>query len=125
MTADELKRILAGMVAEIRGHFDATVERIEKRFDGTETDLRNHADTTVGDLRPHVDAAETHISETGAERTRSMDPAWQKLDDDLQRIIDHLDRIHDKLGREGADIREEMRRGFAETQAMLAFPPRS
>lgn len=50
-----------------------------------------------------------------------MDETAQSLSRELRAIAARLDRIGDKLEREFGDIRAEMRRGFAETQAMLDF----
>jgi chaperonin cofactor prefoldin len=71
---------------------DAHAERLENRFD-----------RAVGETRHHLDLV--------AER-------MEKKFDLLAETVRHLD---EKLDREAASIRQEMRSGFTETQAMIKF----
>ena len=70
----------------------AAFSRLEKKIDDTAVETRRHFDAT-------------------AER-------MEKRFDLLAETVQHLD---EKLDREAADIRDEMRRGFADTQAMIKF----
>ena len=42
-------------------------------------------------------------------------------DDELKRLFEKVTLTDEKLEREAADIRQEMRTGFADTQAMIKF----
>jgi hypothetical protein len=47
--------------------------------------------------------------------------AVEAMRTDVQRVAESVLMVNAKLDREAADIRAEMRQGFAETQAMLRF----
>jgi acyl-CoA reductase-like NAD-dependent aldehyde dehydrogenase len=93
---EELKRLLEENAAETREHFDGAVERIEARFDDA-------AARQAEESRRHFVATAERI---------------EKRFDTLAETVEHLDQ---RLAREAADVRDEMRRGFAETQAMIKF----
>ena len=85
---------------------DARFDQVDARFDQVDanaTGLRQHFDETVAQMKIHFGAA------VEAMRT------------DVQRVAEGVLMLDAKLDREAADIRAEMRHGFAEMQGMLRF----
>jgi hypothetical protein len=66
-------------------------------------------------------AAETHrhIDETAGKMKLHFDIAVEDIRNDVRRVAEGVLTVDQKLDREAADIRAEMRQGFADTQAML------
>jgi chromosome segregation ATPase len=85
---------------------DARFAQVDARFeqvDARANDLKKHSDETVKQIRQDF-----HIV---AEGMRA----------DVQQVAESVLALNAKLDREAADIRAEMRQGFAETQSMLRF----
>ncbi|HVT03728.1 MAG TPA: hypothetical protein VHL58_10190 [Thermoanaerobaculia bacterium] len=108
MSDDELKRLLEANAAETRGHFD----RLESRFSG----LEKKVDAFSG-LEKKVDASVASV----AELHRHFDVITESVKHEIQVVAEAVAQLDEKVGRENEDIREELRRGFAETQAMIKF----
>jgi predicted nucleic acid-binding Zn-ribbon protein len=67
----------------------------------------------------------THpLSELQAENSELLKTTVESLRHEIRQVAESLADVKATLQRKGAEIREEMRRGFAETQAMLKFPKR-
>jgi len=71
--------------------------------------------TAAADSRGRLD---TSLQDT----LRHMDAGWARLDARFDELEAALRKICGKLEHHGTDIRAEMRRGFAETQALLKPP---
>jgi hypothetical protein len=56
-----------------------------------------------------------------SETRRHFDVTAERLDQRFDFLAESVQHVHQKLDREAADIRDEMRRGFADTQAMMKF----
>ena len=69
-----------------------TDEDLRRLFDGAVTEMRRHFDVTAERLEKRIDL-----------------------------VAESVVRLDQKLDRTAADIRDEMRRGFADTQAMIKF----
>src|SRR5437870_4632250 len=69
----------------------------------TDDELRRLFETTASDMRRHFDVT--------AER----------LEKRIDLVGEAVVRVDQKLDRTATDIRDEMRRGFADTQAMIKF----
>lgn len=95
MTDDELKRLLAENAAETRRYMDERFNTVDARF--------NAVDASVAELRRHFDVTS------------------EALRHDIRLVEEKITNVDEKLDREAADIRQEMRQGFAETQAMIKF----
>jgi hypothetical protein len=52
---------------------------------------------------------------------RHFDLTIEDMRTDVQRVADGVLMVNEKLDREAADIRAEMRQGFADSQALLRF----
>ena len=59
-----------------------------------------------------------------AETRRHFEVLTEGTRKDIQIVAESVAVLNEKLDREAGDIREEMRRGFTETQAMIKFLPR-
>ncbi|MBW3671196.1 MAG: hypothetical protein KY432_05925 [Acidobacteria bacterium] len=55
------------------------------------------------------------------ETRRHFDTVAERFDVKIESVAELIAAVDQKLDREGADIREEMRRGFSESQAMIRF----
>jgi methyl-accepting chemotaxis protein len=91
MTDDELKKLFEANASETR--------ELATEMRGTAAEMRE----SVVDLRRHFDVAVEH------------------MDTRFDRLAESVALVNEKLDREAADIRVEMRRGFADTQAMIKF----
>ena len=56
-----------------------------------------------------------------AETRRHFDVTAESIRNDVKLLAEKVTHIDEKLDRTAADIRDEMRRGFSETQAMIRF----
>jgi hypothetical protein len=66
-------------------------------------------------------AAETHrrIHDTAKQMKLHFDITVEDMRKDIRRVAEGVLTVDEKLDRETADIRAEVRQGFADTQAML------
>jgi len=112
--ADDLKRLLEEGLLETRRHFDAVAERVEKKSDANVAELRGHIDTSVERVEKKFDASV-------AELHRHFDVSTESLKKEIRLVAEAVAQLEEKGDREHEDIREEMRRGFDETQAMIKF----
>src|SRR5206468_215655 len=60
---------------------------------------------------------ETH----SAEIRRHFDVSTEEVKHEVRLLAEGLTRLDQKLDRTATDVRDEMRRGFADTQAMIKF----
>ena len=100
--------------AENRERFSETRKQfaaIAQRFD--QIDARfEQVDTRAAGLKQHID-------ETARRIEVHVDIAIEDLRKDIRGVAEGVLTVDEKLDREAADIRAEMRQGFADTQAML------
>ncbi|HEX3576971.1 MAG TPA: hypothetical protein VHY33_00290 [Thermoanaerobaculia bacterium] len=107
--AAETRERFAKMEAETRARFD----RVDARFE--QVDARfEQVDARAADLKKHVD-------ETAKQLKHDFHIIAEEMRTDVQRVAEGVLMLNEKLDRETADIRAEMREGFAETQGMLRF----
>jgi uncharacterized coiled-coil DUF342 family protein len=92
MTDDELKRLFEASNAENRRYFDEAVGRFQAQ-----------------------------LSEFQAENSHLFKITTDGLRHEIQQVAEGVANVNETLEREAADIRDEMHRGFAETQAMIKF----
>ena len=63
-----------------------------------------------------------HLLETNsAEIRRHFDISTEEVKREIRLVAEGVTRVDEKLDRTASDIRDEMRRGFADTQAMIKF----
>jgi tetrahydromethanopterin S-methyltransferase subunit G len=133
-SAAETHRLIDANAAETRERFskmdarfdqvDARFEQVDARFDQVERRVdANAADTQQRFDRVDARAEELkrHIDATAAQMKMDFGTAVEDMRTDVQRIAESVLMVNAKLDREAADIRAEMRQGFADTQALLRF----
>jgi hypothetical protein len=99
VTDDELKRLFAEFQRENAAmHAETRRENAAKLAETRQENAAMHAET-----RRHFEIL--------TEATRH----------EIRLVAEAVIQVDEKLDREAADIRSEMRRGFAETQAMIKF----
>lgn len=99
MSDDELKRLLEANAAESRRHVDAAAELLGRHI----ASLEKGMDASVAELRRHFDVT------------------VERVKHEIRVVAEAVVQLDEKAGRENEDFRDEMRRGFAETQAMIRF----
>jgi DNA-binding ferritin-like protein len=107
MTDDELRELL-------RTTATATAERVDKKMDATVAEMRRHVEESAAETRRHVD-------QTAVETRRHFEVIAEHLETRIDAVAESVQILDEKLDRETANIRDEMARGFAETQAMIKF----
>lgn len=60
-----------------------------------------------------------------AETRRHFDVVAERLETKIEAVAERVASVDEKLDRETTEIRDEMRLGFADTQAMIKFHMRS
>ncbi len=123
MAEEDLKRLIEESAAKTQGQF----ERLEKRFDGVEKRL-DGVDKRFDGVENRFDGVEKRLDgvdkrlngvDTKIDDTRRhFEIIAEGLDSKIQFVAETFAA---KLDKETASIREEMRGGFAETQAMIKF----
>jgi hypothetical protein len=77
-------------------------------------ELTKLIENSAAETRRHVDAA-------AEETRRHFDVVADEMKRQVQLAAEEFVHLGAKLDREGSDLREEMKRGFLETQAMIKF----
>ncbi|MEA2488856.1 MAG: hypothetical protein QOH21_648 [Acidobacteriota bacterium] len=113
MSDEELKRLLDMNAAETRRHLDAATERIEGRFDRLES--------KVDGLESKFAGLETKFDVSVEEMRRHFEVTAEDVKHQVRLVAENVLMVDEKLVREASDIRDEMRTGFANTQAMIKF----
>jgi methyl-accepting chemotaxis protein len=106
---EETHRRIDANAAETAARFDqvdARFEKVDARFDQVDAraaELKQHIDKTAAQMKLHFDLTVEHMRSN------------------IQQVADGVLMVNEKFDREAADIRTEMRQGFAETQGLLRF----
>jgi chromosome segregation ATPase len=107
---DDIKRLLADTAAEISGHFDVVVERLEDKIgivaEG-HTVLAARLDTMSGELRGEMRALTTEVVALSGRMDR------------VETEVSSLRTEVSSLRSESEDFRDETRHEFSELRAML------
>ncbi len=137
MTEADFKRLLDANAVELRGHFDAAIQRVETSVTDlrTETqsgmaDLRTElrgeiADLRgeIGELRAHVDmtVAETRkeFAATASEMRRHYELVAERLGDKNRLVIEIVALLDGKVDRIEQSLRDDMRHGLADIHHLL------
>ncbi|MFL6248122.1 MAG: hypothetical protein ACJ74H_19010 [Thermoanaerobaculia bacterium] len=102
-TIADMRQHVDATAAETREHMNATAAEMRKQYEATAADMRNHYDTTAADMRRHYDL-----------RT-------ERLEDKIQLVVETVALLDAKVDRMDVSIRDEMRRGFADTHDLIRF----
>jgi uncharacterized protein YceH (UPF0502 family) len=73
------------------------------------------------DLKGLFDAMRKENTAAHVETRRHFDVSVERVEKKVQLVAEAVAQLDDKLDRETDALREEMKRGFAETQAMIKF----
>jgi hypothetical protein len=103
MDEGELTRLIESTAAETRQNFDVTAEQ-----------TRQHVDVTAEQTRRHVDV-------TAEETRRHFDVIADEMKREVHVVAEGFVQLGARLDLESRELREEMNRGFIETQAMIKF----
>lgn len=120
MTDEELRRLFEEtrqQIAETRQQ----VEGMHQQIAGTRQQvegMRQQIESSAIETRRYVDE---QIAQSTTEMRRHFDVNAENMNTKFGLLAEGLQSLDEKLDRETTDIREEMRRGFAETQAMIKF----
>jgi methyl-accepting chemotaxis protein len=140
-THRDFKRLLEDTSVETQRRMDERFDQVDARFAQTDarfdqidarfaqTDARfDQVDARAAETNARLDQVEArtaelrqHIDEIAAQMKLDFGTAVEAMRTDVQRVADGVLMVNAKLDREAADIRAEMRQGFADTQALLRF----
>jgi hypothetical protein len=73
------------------------------------------------DLKRLLEAMQRENLAAHADTRRQFDVVSEATRHEIRLVAESVAGVNEKLDREAGDIRDEMRRGFAETQAMIKF----
>jgi hypothetical protein len=76
---------------------------------------------TDDDLKRLFDSMRQENAAAHSETRRHFDVLTEATRHEIRLVAESVGAVHEKLDGEAGDIRDEMRRGFAETQAMIKF----
>lgn len=111
---EETRRQFDAKSDELRGHFDAKTNQLAGLFDARSDELAGRFDEKTNELAARFDAKTDELR-------RHFDVSVEESRNDIRQIAEGLVHLNEKLDRETGSIRDEMRRGFADTQAMIKF----
>ena len=136
MEEADFKRLLDANAAETRAYFDVIAGQLKEirqeivaSADGLRQELRQDIVASADGLRQEL---RQEMASSAAGLRQEMAQMRQELRDDFGALADHLGSkiellaeglgiVNERLDREAADIRAEMRQGFAETQDLVRF----
>ena len=139
MIDDELKRLLEANAEESRRQFDELRRHVDqsatttlRRVDESATETRRYVDESATETRRHVDekAAETqrYVDESATATQRHVDEKAaethiriEHLDAKIDLVAEAVLVLGEKVDREAESVRDEMRHGLADTQALVKF----
>jgi ubiquinone biosynthesis protein UbiJ len=95
-----------------------TDEELRRLFDEVRQQLGEQINSSASETRSYVDQK---VAQSAAELRQHFDVHAEDVRARFELAAEGLQSLSDKLDRETADIRDEMRRGFTETQSMMKF----
>ena len=118
MTDEELRRLFE----ETRQQIEETRSYVDGSIAKSALETRQYVDGSIAksalETRQYVDQS---IVRSSAELHRHLDIHAESVQTKFDLLAEGQAALSEKLEREASDIRDEMRRGFAETQAMIKF----
>ncbi len=107
---DDVKQLLDAIRLENSAGHSAT----QRRTEALVTDARQHTEALVAETRNHAESL-------AAETRRHFEIVAGRVEKKVETLAETVAHLDQKLDAETARIRDEMRRGFSETQAMIKF----
>jgi archaellum component FlaC len=124
-SAAETRRLLEETSAETHRRIDANAADTQQRFAEMETrfdqvDARfEQVDARFDQVDERAAGLRQHIDKIAEQMKLEFGIAVEDMRTQVQLVAESVLMVDAKLDREAADIRAEMRQGFADTQAML------
>jgi hypothetical protein len=97
---------------------DAELRRLFKQTNASIDEMGAQLRREMAEMREEL---RSEFRGENAETRRHIDVVAEGLRHDIQLVAEGVVNVDQKLDREAASIRDEMRRGFGETHAMLRF----
>jgi uncharacterized protein YukE len=108
------------MDGELKQYLDGLSERIEQNA----AEFRQMREENAGEFQRIATEFRQVREENAAahaETRRHFDSTAERFESKFELLSEGIQNIDQKLGREAADIRAEMRQGFADTHALIRF----
>ncbi|MEA2325724.1 MAG: hypothetical protein QOE68_683 [Thermoanaerobaculia bacterium] len=127
MDENDFKRLLEESAAETHRRMDERFDQVDARFEQIDTRLEQidvrleKVDERFEQVDARAAGLKQHIDQIAVQMKMDFGLAVEAMRTDVQRVADGVLMVNAKLDREAADIRAEMRQGFADTQALLRF----
>jgi len=109
---------LESMFGEVFRRIDESTAMLNRRIDESTAVLNQRIDESTAELKHWVDQ---RIAASAAETSRHFNIALDRQDHRLDLLNERVTNLGEKLDREAADIRTEMRKGFADTHDLIKF----
>jgi FtsZ-binding cell division protein ZapB/uncharacterized protein YdcH (DUF465 family) len=110
---------------DLRAHVDATAADTRERLEVTRVEMREHMDATAAELREHMNATAAelreHFAATAVDMRHQYEMRTERLEDKIQLVVETVALLDGKVDRMDESIRDEMRRGFADTRDLIRF----
>ena len=87
----------------------------------TDEDLKALFEASAAETRRLNEETRAQLGEAIADSRRHFDVTAEGLRHEIRLVAEKVTGVDERLTREAADIRGEMRQGFADTQAMIKF----
>ena len=94
-----------------------TDDELKHLFDG----MRQEIGTFRQEVREEIGTIRHENAQAHAETRRYFDIVTEATRHEIRLVAEAVALVDEKLEREATDIRQEMRTGFADTQAMIKF----
>jgi DNA anti-recombination protein RmuC len=120
---DELRQFLEGMRQETAARFDEMRSQMETRFGQMETRF-GQMETRFGQMETRFGQMEIRFGafdDRFVEMRRHFETLVDQVNGKIATLAEAMTYFDEKFERRTADIREEMRAGFSETQALIRF----
>jgi hypothetical protein len=105
------------MDSELKQYLDEFRERTDAQFREMREENAQFRDQTATEFR----LVREEITATKTEMKLHFDSTAERFESKFELLSEGIGNVDQKLGREAADIRSEMRQGFADTQALIRF----
>jgi tetrahydromethanopterin S-methyltransferase subunit G len=114
MTDEELKALFQANADAMHQRF----EQIDSRFEQIDSRL-GRMDARFEQIDARLDETNRRIETTSAELRHQFEIAAEHTDSKFERLVEVIALLDEKIDRRTNGIEEEMRRGFADTHALI------
>lgn len=114
----EVQTTASDIRAELREGLDATALDIRTELRTTASDIRAELQTTASDVRTELREG---LADTRAEFRQEFGAFTEHLDAKIELVAEGVATVNEKLDRTAAELRAEMREGFATTHTLIHY----